>query len=361
MDSERSTSRRFPCRTSDVKAFTLVEVMVSMVVLAIMMMLIAQIIGTTQRSWRAASSRLSQFREARMAFDTITRNLRQATINPYRDFHYANGSGINKNVPPSDTPTEPPDGFVKISELAFISGQASDVARSAQEGKDSAGLVSGHAVFFQAPLGVTNTKAYENLKNLLCTRGYFVQFGPDTPYLPSGLRGRLETKNRFRLMEYQPPAENNSIYKGSDSTSEQDKTSWYQVDTNFVRPVSDKIAVLVISPRFAAGNDSVVVNGVSQKPTAIAANYAFDSRDSAGAFKSELPPLVRVTMVAVDDASQDTLVNKAGGDVLQKAKADFTNADSYDRDMSNLKGWLGSSKINYRIFESYVPIPASSL
>lgn len=333
-----------------------------MVVLAIMMMLIAQIIGTTQRSWRAASSRLSQFREARIAFDTITRNLRQATVNPYRDFHYTNGAGINKNIPPSDKPTEPPDGFVKISELAFISGQASKLVSKATK---TLGSPSGHAVFFQAPLGVTDTKAYENLKNLLCTRGYFVQYGPDTPYLPSGLKSRLSSKSRFRMMEYQPPAENNSIYEGSDTLGIA-KDSWYDIqeaDLKYLRPVSDKIPVLVISPRFTAGSDSVMVNGVKQNPTDIASNYSYDSRDAGGIFKSELPPLVRVTMVAVDDASLDILETKAQADdnVLEAAKASFTNADRYESDMSVLKAWLGKLKINYRIFESYVPIPASGL
>lgn len=342
-----------PGQVNDRKsAFTLVEVMVSMAVLAVMMMLIAQIIGTTQRSWRSAASRLSQFREARIAFDTITRNLRQATLNPYRDFHYANGKGINKNVPPANQPTEPPDGFVKISELAYISGKASTLV-------NNAGFVSGHAVFFQAPLGVTGTTAYENLEHLLCTRGYFVQFGPDTPYLPSGLRDRLIPSSRFRLMEYQPPAENNSIYEGNNS--------WYTVNESYLRPVSDKIVALVISPRYAAGSESVIVNGASVKPTAIAPKYEYDSRQAPSGIQHELPPVVRVCMVALDENSITAMLQKLGGgsggglNVIQSAGVSFDNADTYESDMDRVKTFLAGLDLNYRIFETYVSLPASGL
>ncbi|MBX7211637.1 MAG: Verru_Chthon cassette protein C [Verrucomicrobiaceae bacterium] len=337
--------------SSRARAFTLVEVMVSMVVLAIMMMLIAQIIGTTQRSWRSASSRLAQFREARIAFDTITRNLRQATLNPYRDFHYAGGKGVNKNLPPSDKPTEPPDGFIKISELGFVSGRAADLV-------SGAGSVSGHAVFFQAPLGLTEDMQFRNLKNLLCARGYFVQFGPDTPYLPSGLRQRLKSKDRFRLMEFQPPAEKNSVYS-------QQGDNWFQVgesNLKYLRPVSDKIVALVISPRLAAGNQTVSVGGVVQIPTAIAPSYGYDSRVGAVGIKNELPPVVRVSMMALDDASLDTWLKKENShDLLEKANVDFASAERYEEDISRLKEYMARNNLNYRLFEAYVSIPSSGI
>lgn len=344
--------------------FTLVEVMVSMTVLAIMLGIIAQIIGATQRSWRSASSRLTQFREARIAFDTVTRNLRQATLNSYRDFHYA---ASNSNVPGSSSPSEAPDGFRRISELAFITGKARTLVTT---GGDHIKGYSGHAVFFQAPLGVTDPATspktggrprYENLKNLLSARGYFVGYGDDEEYLPAGLKTRLETRNRFRLMEYQPPAEQNTIYEGDNS--------WYAIKPEYLRPVSDRIIGLIISPRLATGDSPVSINGSSIDPISIARDYSFDSRLlSAGASgarqgsQHQLPPVVRVAMIALDDASAEKMALEAGEgtpDPMGEAQATFDNAARYAEDMESLKTYLASKKYNYRVFEATIVIPAS--
>jgi uncharacterized protein (TIGR02599 family) len=363
-DMTGSRTKKRPLITASIRqAFTLVEVMVSMVVLAIMMMLIAQIIGTTQRSWRSASSRLSQFREARIAFDTITRNLRQATLNAYRDFHY---SATDSNVPASNSPNETPDGYRRVSELAFVSGQATDLVKG---GGIVASSLSGHSVFFQAPLGVTDPDTspkeggrpkYENLKHLLCGRGYFVQFGDDADYLPAGLKSRLTVTSRFRLMEYQPPAEKNTIYDSSDT--------WFNIDPAYLRPVSDKIVGLILSPRLASGDESITVGGASLKPTSIAPDYSFDSRKKDGTGSAQgrqhlLPPVVKVTMVALDDASMDQLAKgrnpKVSLDEINGAMGKFKSAAGYESDIDNLKGILSSGKVNYRIFEATVVIPAS--
>jgi len=347
-------------------AFTLVEVMVSMVVLAIMMMLIAQIIGATQRSWRSASSRLSQFREARIAFDTITRNLKQATLNSYRDFYY---TATGSNVPATGTPGESPDSYRRISELAFVCGQAESVVHGDVRKED----LSGHAVFFQAPLGVTDPTdpdqkkdkgrpAYENLKHLLCGRGYFVLFGDDMDYMPENLKSRLTPTQRFRLMEYQPPAEKNTVYASDDT--------WYEVDADYLRPVSDKIVGLILSPRLSAGNDSVMINGNNVNPDSIAPDYTYDSRKVKLATTQDvqgvqhvLPPVMRVTMVALDDASMQQIVEDRNDKVkvedIKKEIGNFNRADNYESDLENLKNLLNSGKVNYRIFESTIVLPAS--
>ena len=66
--------------------FTLVEIMVSLAVLTILLLISAQVIGQVQSTWSASNARVSQFREARTAFDILTRNLGQATLNTYIDY-----------------------------------------------------------------------------------------------------------------------------------------------------------------------------------------------------------------------------------------------------------------------------------
>jgi len=105
------------------------------------LLIITQVIGQAQRSWRSASSRVTQFREARIAFDTITRNLRQATLNSYRNFFYLSTG----NQVPADV-RETPDGYKRYAELGFRTDNAATIVSNAG-GVDA---LPGHAVMFQA-------------------------------------------------------------------------------------------------------------------------------------------------------------------------------------------------------------------
>lgn len=339
-------------------AFTLVEVMLSMAVLAIMLLLIANIIGTTQRSWRSASARLSQFREARIAFDTLARNLRQTTLNTYRAYRYNNPA--DPLVPAVESVAVAPEGYIRASELAFRCGQASTLVGSL----GSIGQPVGHAVFFQAPLGVTDETRYENLKNLLCVRGYFVVLGDDEAFLPDALfqAGRLSPTTRLRLMEYQPPAENNQIYANPNN--------WIDIGANpdapdYLRPVSENIAALIISPRLSAGDDPVPFAGGTARPTSIAPNYTYDSTKVANVTTSDtqgsqhiLPPVIKLAMIALDGNSLGSPGATEAIDALSKG-SQFINADNYENDLKQVEDTLNRARVNYRIFETSVVIPAS--
>src|SRR6478735_2184091 len=65
------------------RAFTLVELLLSMTILSVLMVVVVNVIGIVQQQWTRANSKVTAFREARMAFDVITRNLSQATLNTY--------------------------------------------------------------------------------------------------------------------------------------------------------------------------------------------------------------------------------------------------------------------------------------
>lgn len=349
-------------------AFTLVEVMVSIVVLAVMLLIISQIITQAQRSWRTASARLSQFREARIAFDTITRNLRQATLTTYRDFYY--GSDPNDRTP--DSLAQAPTGSVRTSNLAFRCGDAASLVG----GLGSIGEPVGHAIFFEAPLGVTANPDYESLKNLLCVRGYFLVLGSDEAFLPAGLAGQLTPSTRLRLMEFQPPAELNRIYE-KDSTSHRQKILTdpdYWIDfgsgsgglnpVNYLRPISENIAALIISPRWTAGNNSVTFAGSTVAPTDIAPQFEYDSlKDTDPNAQQQgtqhlLPPVIQVTMIALDSASVSGPNASSALDVLSGVSS-FNDAQNLDNDLRQLETRLNAAKVNYRIFESSVVIPAS--
>ena len=134
----RTTARR--------AAFTLVEMLVSVTFLVILMMLVTQLVGIVQRGWVRTSSKVSQFREARLAFDLISRNLSQATLNTYSEMRY---DSIGKDQTQQDIKSA--RSYFRQSELQFVSGPTTQLLTPG----GGSGLYPGHAVFFQAPLGVT--------------------------------------------------------------------------------------------------------------------------------------------------------------------------------------------------------------
>ncbi|RYD84734.1 MAG: prepilin-type N-terminal cleavage/methylation domain-containing protein, partial [Verrucomicrobiaceae bacterium] len=144
-------------------AFTLVELMVSMAVISLVMVILLSTVDQTQRIWKRSTNKISQFQAARSAFDSLTRNLSQATLNTYYGVEY--------------DPLGNPRGYHRESELHFVSGKA---AQPKLLGGDES-IHPTHAIFFQAPLGISSqtedsasgagaggsTRPYKNLTHLL--------------------------------------------------------------------------------------------------------------------------------------------------------------------------------------------------
>lgn len=338
------------------RAFTLVEVLVSMVILAMMMLIITTVISQAQRSWKAASSKVSQFREARLAFDTITRNLRQASIDTHRTFLWGTATY-------SSDPLAPPSGSGRYAHL----GIKFDTANRLVSGGGGAAELPGHAVIFQAPLGKTamgegSTVDISGLKNLLCTRGYFVQFGTDASFLPLQLASRLQAKYRYRLYEYQPNTENNTVYNIS---SNQD---WATIDLsdarNTVRPLADNILMLGFAVSFASAATDTVPRLAGNSETNL--EYGFNSYEAPEAAKKyRLPRYAHVFMIAMDEESAARLAqihNTSPPDTVRSSGATFTSPNQLfgqTGDLAKVRAYMDSQRLNYRIFNSAVLIVGS--
>ncbi len=340
-------------RTSntDLRGFSLVEVMVSMSILSILLLVIAQLVSLTQKTWTRSNARISQFREVRFAFDLITKNLSQATLGSYL---------MDERENPND-PTSPIATYRRKSDLQFVCGQASDLLPGVPD-------TSGHAVFFQAPLGVIGDPANAGLTNLLCGRGYFVQYGSDESFRPGFLPDE-GVKNRFRVMEYSPYAESNSVYSPAaggwfaDAGKELDKddeASGTSTTRGLTRPIADNIILLLLSPRLKDAADEGGDVSIAQK-------FAFDSKQITNALTTQyptaqgtqnvLPPLVRVVMVAIDESSAEklALADKLS-ELVKSSGASFNSATEIDRDIGTLEESLRAQRLNYRVFSTILAL-----
>lgn len=352
-------------------AFTLVEVLVSLVVLTILLLVSAEVIGQVQNTWTQSNARVTQFREARTAFDIITRNLSQATLNTYVDYdnNYLK-SGATTAV---NAAAVAPSKYVRKSDLQFRCGPATTLITNGGQSN-----LTGDAVFFQAPLGVSHQAGMVGLDRLLCGRGYFVQFSSDEFFKPEFIT-QVAPRFRYRLMEFSPPAEKNLIYASGKPDGSGNIDAWYadagiplkvqdrDKESNpenvaMNRPIADNILTLIISPQ------TETADGTAR--TAIAPDYKYDSVQVGKAIPGSsqgtqhmLPPLVRVVLVAVDERSYDRLT--AGDDSgtppdgLPAALNAFTNAGQLDQEIEELEKVLRQKKLNYRVFSATIQLRGS--
>jgi uncharacterized protein (TIGR02599 family) len=329
--------RREPGQRRVARGFTLIELLVSTAVFSLIMVILLQTTSSVGKIWSDSTGRIEQFRSARTAFEAITRRLSQATLNTYWDY---------------DNPSAPTK-YLRQSELRFISGRG------------LAGNTSSFSVFFQAALGVPGASAGPSvLRGLLNTCGYYVHFGTDAPYRPPHLASAaaLPDNYRFRLIEMVEPSESLAVYRftsGKSSVGES-KNLDYVGQEWFTEPLerpalnrvlAENIVALIVLPKLPDVDD----------PTgaALAPDYGYDSTtekpDPAVNPKNQIPPIIRVTLVAIDGISARRLENGSTKPDLGLGSL-FASASSYESDLATFEQTLQSRNLNYRIFSSDIAI-----
>ena len=347
-------------------AFTLVELMVAVAVLGLILVMMFHMLGTTQRVYTDSVSRVEQFREARVAFESVSRRLSEATLNTYWDYNDPNS----------------PVNYVRQSELHFIAGPARQLLNASNLNTADPNQPLSQAVFFQAPFGVTNNPTDAAATTALNAWGYFLTCEKDSDLgsLPAYLTSRIAPRKRCRLMEFRQPSERMSVYsppgdapsgfKGLTSAAFADTTAWFNNPSllkdsttspplTVSRPIAENIIALIISPR-----SPVPPNSASGHDYDVAPNYYYDSRmfltDStnplARQIRHQLPPNVVVTMLAIDErtASRYESASQSTGQLVDDSW--FQQVSSYDSDLNNLTTLLQVKRLNYRVFSTTVPI-----
>jgi len=358
------TSRQIPCRqmgnsslpTPDsgcsanathqvgaTPAFTLVELLVSMSVLVMILFVLLSITNSTQRIWKQTSTRIDSFRAARIGFESVSRRLSQATLNTYWDYN---------------NPTSP-TSYVRCSELRFISG-----------GSNLSGTVAGgtpvtHSIFFQAPLGYVSDSTYNRMENLLNTCGYYVVLASDTTTRPSFLT--LPAHTRFRLMELSEPAESLSIYTYTSGSAGYTGNAWFSTPLGVSgnsHVIADNVIALVLLPKLSGNSGASLTSNYTYSSAPV--NYPYVTGTQT-ANENQLPPLVQVTMVAIDEVSAARLETISNGDQIAElglaslfqtvgSLTDPTVVPGYANDLQTLTNKLQSLHLNYRVFNTEVSI-----
>jgi len=374
-------------RPARMDGFSLIELMVSVAVLSLLMVLVFQMLDETQKTWSRAKGMISSFKDARDGFEAMNRNVSQATLNTYIGYDTASSTSAI------------PKKFARKSELHFVCGPSSELLESS-EGRTRLT----HCIFFQAPLGYQTIESrtrssnrkdqYGELDSLLNGWGYYVEYSSDRvdrPQFLSTLSPPVPERSRFRLMEFRQPAEATTIYQykleENRPTQEEKVWEWFRSrkygiehpanndplgaagDVRTTRPLADNIIALIISPRLAENDIAESQDNTSdfkfRDPTDIAPDYIYDSRrfhsktdDRAKYSRHQVPPILRVTMVAIDEVDATRYAAQNPGNAVPKYAPTendwFSDVRNYGKDLQKLTESLTAVNIRHRVFTSNI-------
>jgi uncharacterized protein (TIGR02599 family) len=327
-----------------ISGFSLVELMVACAILAMMMGLISVAIRQMAGGIKTSTAKVNAFQSARTGFESVSRTLGVATLNTYWD--YFNASRQPRSA--ANASTFQPSTYGRQSDLHFLITNNFPTVSGLE--------LSGHSVFFQAPLGYFTNTSGINPPGSLNPCGFFVAYGND-PTKPN-LAG-INNRPRFRLYQWLPSSDSLTVASSSGRITD---TSWITPATNNgVRPLAENIIAFVI--RVPSAN----ANGYSTTAT----NYNWNSltpwtTTNQPAQMHQLPPLVNITMVAVEEAA----VNRLAGTAASASDAAsamgitnfstlFTDEAQYDADLLMLETALSGKNIPYRTFTTTVPLRGS--
>ncbi len=386
-------------------AFTLVELLVSTAIIALIMLVLVAITNQTTETWKYTAEKIEKFQEARDGFESMTRRISQATLNTYWDYLDLDGEPRPTAVGTTAYNSFIPRSYGRMSSLRFISGPMlgpSEASLLSVASGDSDRNWPAHGIFFQAPLGLTDEPENRALNNLLNTWGYFVEVSSDQYNRPPFLDPKSSPPRwRSRLMEFMQPAEKMSLH---DVDYKKKTTEWFSVpfmkanqpsSQRPVRTLSENVMALIILPKLTKQDEDARI-AKSYSPTLSPAciydsklnlhssSSAYlnvgatvssnDSSDLAGINpKNQLPPIVQVTMIAIDDRSAERLNAKYQNDswmgLKEKVSGLFDRADRLeddpatagpgDGDINKYERALIDEKLTYRVFTTNVSIRAA--
>lgn len=346
--------------------FTLVELMVSTVILAMIALMAASMTSQTASLWRYTTGKIEQFNGARDAFESVTRRVGQATLNTYYDYYDA--SGKPRTV--DNAGNFIPKNYGRQSELRFICGSmdrgnmyhdttAPPLAVDPSKPRPT------HGIFFHAPLGfAADPTKYNSLRGLLNCWGYYIEFASDQDNRPVFLQGGNTTvplRWRYRLMQFMQPSESMITYAHP--------SQWLtpmanQTGSSNAHVLAENIVALILQPQLSQKDEQQLTSPPSVPGTALAPSYFYDSTtknpDPALNPQHQLPPVVRVTIVAIDEPSASRIDHGPNMPDLQLPKLFATDtadsANNYASDLATLQARLTQLHCSSRVFTTDVII-----
>lgn len=306
-------------------AFSLLEVLVATAVLALLLAITLTAFNQTISALGLASSKGSSFQTARTAFDLMTKTLSQATLNTYLDYYDANGVRRTEDNASAFIPAS----YGRASDLPFI-------VRNETHGQ---------SVVFASPGSRDAFSGRQGTQGLLNLCSYAVRFGSDQSFRPSSYTGPYSY--RYRLMQAVQPRDDKVVVFSNAGTG------WISDVTDSELPIASNVIALIIWPRLSPLDDA--------DGTMLSLDYQYNSLSGTALQQAQLPSLLQVTMVVIDEASANRLSSGAMPPaVIENALNDrFQDVTKYGSDLDGLQTDLLNSGIKFELFTTAIPIRES--
>jgi uncharacterized protein (TIGR02599 family) len=353
--------------------FTILEVLVSVAILAMLMALVAMMFDSSSKLWKSAGAKTATFQSARTAIGTISRQLGQATLNSFTDYaRDASGNIVSSGNSTSGNRT----AHVRQSNLHFLSGPPEKFGYPEMT---TALQCHSHAVFFQAPLGYSdNATLTGGLNSAVNVCGYYVEFSDDSGGRAGFISGAPNARWRYRLMEVRQPTEANGVYGSTfDYTAGTPRgynIGWLKPGLKLIdggqpnsagprRVLAENVIAMVLLPVLSLADPRY-------SETFLTDDYVYNSRlyldnpnaPKASRTRNSLPPVMQLMLVAIDEPSAKRLAEK-NGDIAPFGPASdmpvsglFSDPEQLASDMAKLTKYLQDNRIGHRVFTSDILI-----
>lgn len=324
---------------SRLAAFTLVELMAAIGVLAILLTILAGLTSSVSRTVRQATSEVTALATARAAND-LSQKISLATLNTYYGYD-------NYKTPSAAAPTR----YIRLSDLQFL----------IQPNVRNPGC--GQEIYFVSPLSFSTQQPLSGLQNLMNACGYFVQYNNNDTFRPTPTD---QARWRYRLMQGLERTENLQLFKNPPSrwvgTTPGGGLEWLQticndpaaVRTN-VSPIADNVIALIMIPQDPTG-------------TTLTTNYTYDSAPGTtianpqAVTENQLPPMIELTVITISEASAVKLDTNSATEpaaIKDALNGRFVNTAAYTTDIEAVSEALAAKGVAFRIFKTVVPMRES--
>jgi uncharacterized protein (TIGR02599 family) len=315
--------------------FTILELLVAMAILSIMVVLMLGVLQSTSDAWRRNTERSKAFAASRAAFESMTRSISAATLNTYQDYYNS-----ARQTRPSGSLTFVPAVYGRRSDLHFITGT---------------NLVTGQrggAIFMTVPFDYESNNTNDYSSGQLNGIGYFVRFTTNS-LRPAGVSNN---PYRYRLMQFLQPTEQLMVMN---TNTAHFPNGWFANDVNAntnIFPIADNVVAFTVLPQLS--------DRESANAGILAPGFSYDTRMawSSGAQPTnhhQLPPVVQVIMVVLDESSARRIENGPTEPTAALGfdpASVFTGPANLETDLKTISDALSAKRLNYRIFRSEIPI-----
>lgn len=298
------------------------EILVAAAVSSVLLLILLGVVNQTTRTVGAAGATMTSFQSARNALNAMQSIVSQATLNTFLDYDSR----------------ESPTRYQRESAQQFVIAPA---GASGVPGTDGCG----QGIFFQAPAVYTSSGDLRGADGLLNVCGFYVEFGQARQ--PPHAGGTAPW--RYRLMFLLTSAEANTVFH---ATGDQ----WFAGFSSSATPVADNIVALIVRPL-----------DPSRTPPDLAPFYVYRTAETFSGIQPDwshqLPPVVSVTLIAIDERSALQMENGSSQPAIIAASlaGKFQEAANFDRDLDALEQVLSNASppVNFRVFTLNIPLKES--